>query len=444
MDPAQPGATGHPTQGATPHPEISAGGAGADPQRTPPGPRRRWRLGPGMIITASFVGPGTITTATVTGSSYGFALLWTVVFSIVATVVLQEMSARLGVVTREGLGEALRTTFAHPVARSALLLLVIAAIGIGGASYAGGDTTGTALGLATLTGLPQPVVVALTGLVVLALLATGSYRTLEALLGLLVVLMSAVFVLTAVLASPDWSALLTGLVVPTIPAGALLSAVALIGTTVVPYNLFLHANLVQEKWSADEPTAAALTEARRDTTVSIAIGGLITVAIMATAAGTLFTEGITAESSAAMAGQLEPVLGPAAPYVFALGLAAAGLTSAIAGPLGAAYAIASTAGWSTSLKSRRFQAIWAVVVVIGVAIALTGIEPVAIIVTAQAANGLLLPVVAVALLIVMNRRGLLGAYRNGVAANVLGALVVTVVIGLGAYQLADLAGLLPS
>ena len=186
------------------------------------------------------------------------------------------------------------------------------------------------------------------------------------------------------------------------------------------------------------------TEARRDTTVSIAVGGLITVAIMATAAGTLFTEGITAESSAAMARQLEPVLGPAAPYVFALGLAAAGFTSAIAGPLGAAYAIASTAGWSTHLKNRRFQAIWAVVVVIGVLIALTGIEPVAIIVTAQAANGLLLPVVAVALLIVMNRRGLLGTYRNGVAANILGVLVVAVVIGLGAYQLADLAGLLPS
>ena len=443
MDPAQPGGTRRPGRGTPPADAASANRATA-PQAARPGSRRRWRLGPGMIIAASFVGPGTITTATVTGSSYGFALLWTVVFSIVATVVLQEMSARLGVVTREGLGEALRTTFAHPVARAALLLLVIAAIGIGGASYAGGDTTGTALGLAALTGLPQSVVVVLTGLAVLALLATGSYRSLEALLGLLVVLMSAVFVLTAVLASPDWSALLTGLLVPTIPAGALLSAVALIGTTVVPYNLFLHANLVQEKWSADEPTAAALTEARRDTTVSIAVGGLITVAIMATAAGTLFTEGITAESSAAMARQLEPVLGPAAPYVFALGLAAAGFTSAIAGPLGAAYAIASTAGWSTHLKNRRFQAIWAVVVVIGVLIALTGIEPVAIIVTAQAANGLLLPVVAVALLIVMNRRRLLGTYRNGVAANILGVLVVAVVIGLGAYQLADLAGLLPS
>lgn len=404
--------------------------------------RGRLRLGPGLIITASFVGPGTVTTATVTGAGYGFALAWTIVFSIIATMVLQEMSARLGLATREGLGEALRSTFTHPVARWFVVVLIVAAIGIGGGSYAGGDTTGTSLGLATLTHLPQSLVVLIVGAVVFALLASGSYKRIELVLVLLVVVMSAVFILTAVVVGPDLGDLLAGIFVPSIPSGALLTTVALVGTTVVPYNLFLHASLVQEKWSRTD-TDVAMAESRRDTVLSIAVGGLITLAILTTAAASLFVEGIDATSSAAMASQLEPVLGPAADYVFGLGLFAAGLTSAIAGPLGAAYAISSTLGWSTSLQSRRFQAIWATVVVIGVVIALTGTNPIAIIVLAQAANGLLLPIVAGFLLVVMNRRRLLGKYRNGPLANIAGGIVLLVVTGLAVYQLADVFGLLP-
>lgn len=421
---------------------MNGGPAGPAEAASTRGAPRRLRLGPGLIITASFVGPGTVTTATVTGASYGFALAWTIVFSIIATMVLQEMSARLGLATREGLGEALRSTFTHPAARWFVVALVVVAIGIGGGSYAGGDTTGTSLGLAALTHLPQPVVVLIVGAVVFALLASGSYKRIERVLVLLVVVMSAVFILTAAVVGPDLGDLLSGIFVPSIPSGALLTTVALVGTTVVPYNLFLHASLVQEKWSRTD-TDVAMAESRRDTVLSIAVGGLITLAILTTAAASLFVEGIDASSSAAMASQLEPVLGPAADYVFGLGLFAAGLTSAIAGPLGAAYAISSTLGWSTSLQSRRFQAIWATVVVIGVIIALTGTNPIAIIVLAQAANGLLLPIVAAFLLVVMNRRRLLGKYRNGPLANIAGGVVLLVVTGLAVYQLADVFGLLP-
>lgn len=401
----------------------------------------RLRGGPGLIIAASFVGPGTVTTATVTGSQYGFALLWAILFSVIATVVLQEMTARLGLVTRQGLGEALRRSFPHPLVRGGVAVLVVAAIGIGGISYAGGDTTGTALGLATLTGLPQPVVILLVGAAVFTLLASGTYKRLERLLAVLVAVMSGVFVLTAVLVRPDLTDLLTGLFVPSVPSGALLTTVALVGTTVVPYNLFLHASLVQEKWPS--ATAQSLRQARRDTTLSISAGGLITLAIVTTAAATMFTRGLKADSAAALAGQLEPILGPASKYVLALGLFAAGLTSVIAGPLGAAYAITSTLGWSTSLSSPRFKIIWASTLLCGIAIAMTGTEPVALIVIAQAANGMLLPIVAVFLLIVMNQRTLLGTHRNPLISNVLGGLVVFVVTGLGLYQLIDVLGLIP-
>lgn len=403
--------------------------------------RLRGRFGPGLVITASFIGPGTVTTATVTGADYGTALLWAIAFSVLATMVLQEMAARLGLTARLALGEAFRSAFGHPAARIAAIVMVLAAIGIGGAGYAAGDTAGTAVGLTMITGFPRPVVVALVGAAVFGLLATGRYRVVERVLGVLVAIMSAVFLLAAILARPDLAELVTGMLRPTVPDGALLTTIALVGTTIVPYNLFLHASIVQEKW----PTAdrAALRQARRDTVLSLSAGGLITLAIATTAGATLFTRGIQADSAAALAEPLRPALGPVAEPVLALGLFSAGLTSAVAGPFGAAYAITSVLGWSTDLSSPRFKAVWMAVVCVGVAIALTGTDPVALIVVAQAANGLLLPGVAVFLLVVMNRTSILGEHRNRLAGNLAGAVVVLVVTVLGLYQFADVLGVLP-
>lgn len=103
--------------------------------------RRSGWFGPGLLIAASFIGPGMVATATVTGASYGYALVWAIVFSIVATIILQEMSIRLGLGARLSTGEALRATFASPIPQVLMAVLVIADIGIGGAAYAGGDTT---------------------------------------------------------------------------------------------------------------------------------------------------------------------------------------------------------------------------------------------------------------------------------------------------------------
>lgn len=400
------------------------------------------RMGPGLIISASFIGPGTITTATVTGSSYGYALAWAIAFSIIATIILQEMSARLGIATGQGLGEALRTTFQHPVLRGGMVVLIVAAIGIGGASYAGGDTTGTALGLAGLTGLPSRLLIVVVGLIIFGLLITGSYKLIERVLVLMVAVLAAVFFLTMVVVRPDVGAILSGTFAPSIPDGALLTTIALVGTTVVPYNLFLHGNLAQEKWGG-LPTERAVRDARQDTIISIAVGGIITLAIMITAAAAMWTKGVTAESGADMAAQLEPLLGPAAQYVFALGLFAAGLTSAVAGPLGAAYAICGVMGWGSDLRSPRFRAVWIAVMVIGLVIALTGVNPIQVIILAQAANGLLLPIVAGFLLVVMSRRSVLGRYTNGPVATVLGGLILLVVTGLAVYQFADIFGILP-
>lgn len=401
------------------------------------GLRKSGWLGPGLLISASFIGPGTVTTATVTGASFGFALAWAVVFSVIATIILQEMSVRLGLTARLSTGEALRKTFENPVGRVLMTALVVAAIGIGGAAYAGGDTTGTSLAINGVTGVPVPLLAGIIAAVIIVLFLSGSYRVLEGFMTVLVVLLAAVFIITVVAVRPDFGELMSGIFQPSIPAGAGLTAIALVGTTVVPYNIFLHSNLVQEKWG-DEERDTALKKGRMDNAVSITVGGLITLSIMSTAAAVMFTQGLGAESAADLAEPLRPTLGDFAPWALAIGLFAAGLTSAIAGPLGAAYAISGVLGWSSDLKDPKFRAIFLTVVIVGAIIAITGADPIQVIVMAQAANGILLPIIAGFLLAIMNNRRLLGEHANGVVANIFGGAVFLVTLVLGGISLFDL------
>ncbi|MGB3763004.1 MAG: Nramp family divalent metal transporter, partial [Ornithinimicrobium sp.] len=273
-------------------------------------------LGPGLIVAAAFIGPGTVTTASVAGADYGFVLLWAIIFSVLAAMVLQEMCARLGVVSREGLGEALRSSFDNTAVKIGAIVLVIGAITVGTAAFEGGNLTGAALALNAVFGGSTALWSSVVAVIAAALLATGSYRTVERVLVWLVVLMGLVFLVTAIMVTPNLGDLFAGLV-PRVPSGSVLTVMALIGTTVVPYNLFLHASSVQDKWGEDVPVDDAVAEAKLDTRLSVGLGGLVTIAILTTAAAALFSTGTGVKSAADMATALEPLLGASAKYFFA-------------------------------------------------------------------------------------------------------------------------------
>lgn len=392
---------------------------------------RKRGFGPGLLVTAAFIGPGTVTTASRAGAEQGYALLWSILFAVVATIVLQEMAARLGLVTRQGLGDALRTTFRLPIVRIGAVVFVVLAIGFGNAAYQTGNLTGASLGLTGLFGGTGEMWAFLLALAAFLLLLSGTYKWIERVLIALVVLMSLVFILTAVLVAPPAEEVLQGMV-PSLPAGSLGMVIGLIGTTVVPYNLFLHADSVQSKWPAEAPVDEALAESRLDTCLAVVLGGAVTMAIVVTAAAAFHGRG-GFPGLLDTARQLEPILGgPAARILFAVGLFAAGLTSTITAPLAAAYAISGALGWQRDLKSARFRAVWMAVLLAGLAFALAlGKSPSETIIAAQILNGLLLPVIAVFLLCVVNRADLLGAYRNRWPANLAGIVVVGVAAVLG-------------
>lgn len=394
-------------------------------------------MGPAAIVTAAFIGPGTVTTASLAGASYGYALLWAMVFSIFATIVLQEMSARLGIVTRKGLGEALREQFQSPVMKYLSVFLVISAIGIGCAAYETGNILGGALGLQAVTGISMNIWGPLMGIGAFILLYSGSYKLVEKFLVGLVVAMSTIFITTAIIVKPDIGAIAAGLI-PSVPQGSTLLVVALIGTTVVPYNLFLHASAVQERWS----DASGIKESKADIVFSMILGGLISMAVIVTASAAFYGTNVTISSAGDMAQQLEPLLGSWAKNIFAFGLFSAGLSSAITAPLAAAYATAGALGWSKDMKDKKFRAIWMVVLAIGIVFSAIGLKPLSAIIFAQAANGILLPIVAVFLLYVMNNKERLNDYVNSKMTNVLGSVVVLVAIGLGLRSILKVIGIL--
>lgn len=394
-------------------------------------------IGPGAMVAAAFIGPGTVTTASVTGARFGYALIWTIAFSILATIVLQEMSARLGLVSREGLGEALRTQFDSAAAEYVSIALVVSAIGVGTAAYEAGNILGGAAGLETITGVPTTVWGPVMGLFAGALLWTGRYELIERALVALVAVMGVSFFVDAILIGPDLGALAAGFV-PRVPEGSAFLITGLIGTTVVGYNLFLHASSVKERWGGPDD----LADCRTDTVASIVLGGFITLSILVTAAA-VFPRGTEIQDVGTMAEQLEPLVGGAAKLFFSIGLFAAGFTSATTAPLAGAYATAGALGWEGDLKSTRFRAVWLTILAVGVVFSVLGASPVEAILFAQVANGILLPIVALFLIYVMNDRSTLGEYVNTTPQNVLGGAVTLVVVWLGVRTLLEVAGVTP-
>jgi NRAMP (natural resistance-associated macrophage protein)-like metal ion transporter len=394
-------------------------------------------FGPGLLVTAAFVGPGTVATASSAGNAFAYTLVWALLFSVAATMILQEMSARSAIATGSGLATTLRAALGGNWAGRATLLGVILAIGIGNAAYESGNIAGAALALAEVSGTAAPGWSLGVGVGAALLLFLPAYAQLERVLVLMVLAMSILFLVCALALKPAWGELLRGLV-PTLPEGSLTTVIALIGTTVVPYNLFLQANAARDHWAGEADRGRALAAARRDTFVSVALGGAITLAILSVAA--VSTVRAAGMSAADLAGQLDPVLGPAGRYLFAAGLAAAGLTSAVTAPLAAAYAVTGALGLDDTLRGRSFRAIALAVVAIGTLFAATGARPLSLILFAQAANGLMLPVIAAVLLWLMNQPRYLGRATNGWLSNLLAGAVVLVTFALGASKLAGVFG----
>ncbi len=389
-------------------------------------------LGPGVMVAAAFVGPGTVTTASVAGASSGISLLWAVAISVLATIVLQELSIRSALSTDQDLAPLIRQFgddrgWAVPVA-----ILILCSVGLGNAVYQSGNLVGAALGLSGATPISFIAAVLAAGTFAAVLIVIDRYRLLERIMLILVGLMTGVLIGLAVACLPELMAAHRQ-VLDTAQNLDVTLVLALIGTTVVPYNLFLHATAVRRRWSGMALTDA-LRQARRESVFAISMGGVVTAAIMIVA--TVVIAGDTSRPALeALQMGIDQRFPGAGRWAIGMGLFAAGLTSAIAAPVAAGWAVCGVMGWDSSSGSKAFKGVALAVLAVGLSFALVSARPVALIVLAQATNAVLLPFVALVLLAIVNSPLIPGDYRNGPQQNLMVMGVTAIVITLATIKL---------
>ncbi|RZO08427.1 MAG: divalent metal cation transporter [SAR92 clade bacterium] len=394
------------------------------------------RFGPGMLVAAAFIGPGTVTTASIAGANFGFVLIWALLLSCIITFVLQEMSSRLGIVSGLGLSESLNQSIQNSTTKLCLMGLVVAAIGAGNAAFEVGNITGAAIGLNQIIGLSVPECSVFIGIIAFILLGTNAFKLIEPLLTVLVILMSLLFLVTMMIIDIDLQEFMNGLMNPKISSESLIMIMALIGTTVVPYNLFLHAHFSKQKWKELEPSKA-LKYSRVDTAVAISLGGLITLAIMSTSAVAFFGSAVNISANN-IGEQLNPILGSYSNYIFSFGLFAAGVTSAVTAPLAASIAVTEALGWENDPSQKKFKVIWISIISVGTLFAFLGTKPLEAILFAQATNALLLPIIAIFLFYIVNKTQVMGSYTNGFWVNFLAVIIIISILSLSGYKVSTL------
>ncbi len=407
--------------------------------------KSKFRLGTGALVAAAFIGPGTVTVCSTVGAKFGYQLLWALIFSVVSTIILQEMVVRLTIKSSTSLAGNIKKEVGGIFGKYVVGGLVLIAIYVGSVAYESGNIAGAVWAMAGVFGdmkisvsksLQLDVYGLIIGGLAIFILSIGKYKIIEKTLIALVITMSIVFVLTAIVIQPDLGALISGLI-PRIPDASVLMIIGLLGTTVVPYNLFLQSSaLLQNNKNAD------YKESRNETTISISLGGLISMAIVITSSVMFFNSDLEFNKVSDLAIQLKPLLGDWAVPFMTLGFFAAGISSALTAPLAAAYTVGGLMGWRGGMQNPRFKAVWLSAIILGILFFSTGIKPTQLIIIAQVANGLLLPIIAVVLIYLMNKTSVLGDLKNGIWQNAFGLIVVIVTTVLGFKSLFSVFGII--
>ncbi len=394
-------------------------------------------LGPGMVAANAGNDAGGIATYATAGAVYGYALLWTLIPITISLGLVQEMCARMGVVTGKGLADLIRERFG--VRWTVLIMLALLAANAG-------VTVSEFVGIAAATelyGVPRYLSVPLAALAVWWLVVKGSYKRVERVF----LVMSLVFlgyIVSAFMAHPDWSAVASATVRPTFKLDSryLFMLVALIGTTISPYMQVFVQSSVVEKGVTEEDYGMT----RADVWVGTIFADLVSVFIIVATAATLHRTGLTQElnSAAEAARALEPLASSYAKFLFAVGIFGASMLAAGVLPLATAYSVSEALGFEKGV-SRSFReapiflGIFTFLIAVGALVAiLPGLPLWRVLVATQFINGLLLPVILVAVTRLASNRSLMGVRANGRVYNLIVWLTVVIVSALSLLYVGSL------
>ena len=392
--------------------------------------RRLWpyllALGPGLLAASAGNDAGGIATYASAGASYGYGLLWAMVLVTVCVGVVQEMSARMGAVTGKGFSDLIRESFSLRTTALILLTLLVANLGIIASEFIG------IAAAAELFGISRYIAVPLAAVLVWLLITRGSYGWVEKVF-LVLSLAFLAYIGAAFLARPDWGEVLAQTVRPRVrlEVSYLHLLIALIGTTISPYmQLYVQSSVVEKG-----VTPADYRYTRFDVIAGTVFAGAVAAFIIIATAATLHPRGIAVETAADAALALEPVAGPYARLLFALGLLGASLLAAGVLPLATTYMLSEALGFERGVsrtwsEAPIFMGIFTGLIVLGAAVALLpGLPLIQVLIGVYVLNGILLPVELFAILRLINDRELMGPHVNHPVHNLLAwgiAIVVSV------------------
>lgn len=397
-------------------------------------------LGPGLVSAIAGDDAGGIGTYSVIGAKYGYDLLWALVLIIIGLIIVQEMTARLTVVTGKGLADLIREQFGVKTTAFAMFSLLIANTAVTISEFVG------IAAASELFGISRYIAVPVAAIGVWYIVTRGNYRVAEKIfLALSAVL--AVYVISAFVVKPDWGDVLRGTLIPTIQSDRdfILLLIAVIGTTISPYMQFTLSATTLDKGTKLEEYGFVVWE----TVLGVLLSGAFAYFIIVATGATLHASGITQIESAEQAAQaLEPIAGPLAGALFGVGLLGASLLAASILPLSTTYAICEAFGWERGVNqeaadARIFYGIYTALIIIGAVVALIpGLALFEIFVYVYLLNGILLPVLLVLMLRLASNPRLMGKHVNSRWVNLLGwgmagvlivlttVLVVTTVFGI--------------
>jgi NRAMP (natural resistance-associated macrophage protein)-like metal ion transporter len=391
-------------------------------------------LGPGIIAASAGNEASGIATYSTAGAEYGYTLLWSFIPMTICFIAAQVMCVRMGVVTRKGLADLIREQFGVRWTVLVMLSLLIANTGIIIAQFVGIAQA------SEIFGIPRYFAVPFTALVIWWLVVKGTPKRIEQVF-LLMSLIFLIYIVSAFLARPDWAQIGREFITPSISSepGYLFTVMALIGTTITPFlQVFVQSSVVEKGL-----TKADYKFARTDAVIGVLFANLIAAFIVISTAATLHAQGVRLESAADVAEALAPVAGQYAKYLFAVGLLGASMLAMGVLPLATAYSLTEALGFEKGLshsfrEAPIFLGIFTTLIVIGAVVALVpNIPQIQLLVLTQCVNGLLLPVLLVAIVLLSSNREIMGDYKNSFAFNLLAWTITVVVSALSLLLIGD-------
>ena len=384
-------------------------------------------MGPGIITANVDNDAGGITTYSVAGAHFGYALIWSFLPIIVALVIIQEMSSRMAVVTGKGLADLIREEFGVRVTFYAMVVLIFSNLFNTISEFAGIAAS------AELFGISKYALVPLCAIFVWWLIVKGTYKSVEKIF-LLACVFYLSYVLSGFISKPDWKEVFAVSLKPEIRfhKAYLLMLIGVIGTTIAPWMQFYQQSSVVEKGIKIENYKYS----RLDVIIGSFVVNIVAIFIVVVCANTLFKNGIRIETAKDAALALKPLAGKYCFYLFAFGLLNASVFSACILPLSTAYSVCEGMGWEVGVNRRfkeapQFYALYTAIIIIGAAIILfPGVKLIPIMLISQATNGLLLPFVLIFMLLLVNNRRLMGKYTNSKIYNILVISVIVSMVGL--------------